>query len=421
MAAATSLSAPRLVHKLPMKDFHPMSSLCTYSIVTISFLSFFHIENIVSNQLFLVNTISFCYHEKKRESGYFMNTSNTNNTHKRRVRYKGTHPTRFEEKYKELQPDKYTDTIEKIIQKGSTPAGMHIPICLNEIMGFLNVQPGQTGIDCTLGYGGHAQELLSRLNGSGHLHATDVDALELPKTTQRLEDLGYGASIFTPHNQNYSTIDKIAEQFGPFDFILADLGVSSMQIDNPARGFSYKTQGPLDLRLDPTKGISARERLKEIDPFELEGMLFENADEPYAHQIAQSICSHISKGQAIETTSDLRAIITDTLSKIPEANQEDKIKKSCQRCFQALRIDVNNEFEELFSFLEKLPNCMSQGGKVAILTFHSGEDRLVKKAFKEYYKNGVFSEISSEAIRPSAEECMTNPRARSAKLRTAIR
>ncbi len=120
-----------------------------------------------------------------------MNTSNTNNTHKRRVRYKGTHPTKFEEKYKELQPDKYTDTIEKIIQKGSTPAGMHIPICLSEILNFLDVKPGQTGLDCTLGYGGHAQELLSRLNGSGHLHATDVDALELPKTTKRLEELGY--------------------------------------------------------------------------------------------------------------------------------------------------------------------------------------------------------------------------------------
>ncbi len=350
-----------------------------------------------------------------------MNTSNTNNTHQRRVRYKGTHPKKYEEKYKELQPDKYTDTIEKIIQKGSTPAGMHIPICLNEILNFLDIKPSQKGLDCTLGYGGHAQEMLSRLGGLGHLHATDVDALELPKTTKRLEDLGFGPSIFTPHNQNYSTIDEIVAEFGQFDFILADLGVSSMQIDNPARGFSYKTQGPLDLRLDPTKGISASERLKEIDPMELEGMLYENSDEPYAHQIAQSICAHISKGKDISTTSDLRAIITNTLSKIPEANQEDKIKKSCQRCFQALRIDVNNEFEELYTFLNKLPECMAKDGKVAILTFHSGEDRLVKKAFKEYYKQGLFSEISTDAIRPSSEECMTNPRARSAKLRTAIR
>lgn len=350
-----------------------------------------------------------------------MNTSNPNNTHQRRVRYKGTHPKKFEEKYKELQPDKYTETIEKIIQKGSTPAGMHIPICLNEIMNFLDVGPGQKGIDCTLGYGGHAQVILSKLNGSGHLHATDVDALELPKTTQRLLNLGFDSSVFTPHNQNYSSIDELVKEYGQFDFVLADLGVSSMQIDNPARGFSYKTQGPLDLRLDPTKGIPASERLKETDPLELEGMLFENSDEPYAHQIAQAICNHLSKGGSIETTTDLRAIITNTLKAIPEANQEDQIKKSCQRCFQALRIDVNNEFEELYTFLEKLPTCVAEGGKVAILTFHSGEDRLVKKAFKEYYKKGLFSEISSDAIRPSAEECATNPRARSAKLRTAQR
>lgn len=350
-----------------------------------------------------------------------MNSSNLNPNHKRRIRYKGTHPKRFEEKYKELQPEKYSETIEKIIQKGSTPAGMHLPICLSEIMEFFQIQPGQKGLDCTLGYGGHTQELLSRLNGIGHVHATDVDALELPKTTQRLRDLGYGEELFTPHNQNYSSIDQIVEKYGHLDFVLADLGVSSMQIDNPARGFSYKTDGPLDLRLDPTRGIPASQILQTISQEELEGMFFENSDEPYAHLISHAICSAIAKKEPIQTTSDLREIITSTLKSIPEANSDEQIKKSCQRCFQALRIDVNNEFEELYTFLQKLPDSLSSGGKVAILTFHSGEDRLVKKAFKEFQKEGLFSEISKDAIRPSSEECQMNPRARSAKLRTAIR
>lgn len=342
-------------------------------------------------------------------------------THKRRVRYKGTHPRHYQEKYKELNPDKYGDTIEKVIQKGSTPAGMHLSICVNEILEFLQIQPGQKGLDATLGYGGHTQAMLERLEGKGHIHALDVDTIESEKTRKRLKALGYGEEILTIRQMNFADIDRIAEEAGPFDFVLADLGVSSMQIDNPERGFSYKFEGPLDLRLNPEKGITAAERLKNIDREELEGMLVENSDEPYAAEIAEAITTAIRRGEPVETTTKVREIIEKTLEFVPADKRKDVVKKSCARTFQALRIDINSEFEVLYAFLDKLPHVLAPGGRAAILTFHSGEDRLVKKSFKQYKKEGLYSEIAEEVIRPSAEECIRNSRAKSTKMRWAIR
>jgi len=341
--------------------------------------------------------------------------------HKRRVRYKGTHPKNFKDKYKELQPEKYTDAVERIIQKGKTPAGMHISICVKEILEILNIQPGEIGLDATLGYGGHTLEMLKCLQSKGHIYAVDADPIESQKTEKRLENLGYGADILTIIQMNFSEVDLIAEETGTFDFVLADLGVSSMQIDNPDRGFSYKTDGPLDLRLNPDAGITAAQRLRGISQIELQGMLLENADEPYAEEISKAIVSKIKKGVNISTTTALREIIAEALFFIPSAERRDAVKKSCQRTFQALRIDINNEFEVLYEFLEKLPTLLSKSGRVAILTFHSGEDRLVKKSFKSLLKDGVYSEIASEVIRPSEEECKMNSRARSAKLRWAIK
>ena len=341
--------------------------------------------------------------------------------HQRRIRYKGTHPKTFKEKYKELQPEKYAEDVAKIIQKGNTPAGMHRPICVNEILDFLQVSPGQTGLDATLGYGGHTLEILKCLNFRGHLYAIDVDPIELPRTKERLERLGYGSEIITIKQMNFSDIDQIALESGPLNFVLADLGVSSMQIDNPLRGFSFKSEGPLDLRLNPNKGISAAERLKTISQDELEGMLVENADEPNSAVIARAIISEIKKGTDISTTTQLQQIIKNSLKFIPEKNKDEEIKKSCQRSFQALRIDVNSEFEVLYEFLEKLPATLAKGGRVAILSFHSGEDRLIKKSFQRFFREGVYSEIASNVIRPSSEECNTNSRARSAKLRWAIK
>lgn len=344
-----------------------------------------------------------------------------NKKHKRRPRYKGTHPKAYKDKYKELQPDKYADTIEKVISKGTTPAGMHRPICVSEILEFLQITPGQIGLDATLGYGGHAQEMLKCLKSKGHLYGMDVDSIELPNTKERLMTLGYGPDILTIKQMNFSDIDQVFLASGPLNFVLADLGVSSMQIDNPERGFSFKNDGPLDLRLNPEKGISAAERLKTIYQDELEGMLVENADEPNAKIIAQAIITQREKGNDLLTTMQLQEIIQAALKPLPGSNEKDAIKKACQRCFQALRIDVNDEYEVLYEFLEKLPTVLAPGGRVTVLSFHSGEDRLVKKSFQRFFREGIYEEITPAPIRPSKEECRSNGRARSAKLRWAIK
>lgn len=346
---------------------------------------------------------------------------NIEQKHQRRKRYKGTHPRSFNEKYKELQPEKYSDTVAKVIQKGGTPAGMHRSICVEEILEFLQIKPGQIGVDATLGYGGHSLEMLKELDSKGHLYSLDVDPIELPATRERLLNLGFGPEILTIKEMNFCDIDRLALESGPIDFVLADLGVSSMQIDNPDRGFSFKSEGPLDLRLNPEKGISAAKRLMEMSEEELEGMFVENSDEPHAAVIANAIFTTISQGIEISSTTHLKNIIAETLSFLPEKTRKEEIKKSCQRCFQALRIDVNSEFDVLYELLEKLPDVLAPGGRVAILSFHSGEDRLVKKSFKQFFREGIYREVASGPIRPSSEECNTNSRARSAKLRWAIK
>lgn len=341
--------------------------------------------------------------------------------HKRRPRYSGAYPKRYEEKYKEHQPERYSDTVSRVIRKGSTPAGMHISICVREILDFLQIQPGQKGLDATLGYGGHSAKMLECLKGQGHLYALDVDPIESSKTARRLEKMGYGPDILTIRQQNFADIDEITREDGLFDFVLADLGVSSMQIDNPDRGFTYKAEGPLDLRMNPQEGKSAAQRLREMTQEELQGMLIENSDEPYSAEIAEAVTRKMKRGGAIDTTTQLYETIGEALAFLPDKERYEAVKKSSQRTFQALRIDVNSEFEALYSFLEKLPDVLAPGGRVAILTFHSGEDRLVKKSFKEMERSGTYKEISREVIRPSQEECRQNGRARSTKMRWAVR
>ena len=349
------------------------------------------------------------------------NQENQEKKHKRRVRYSGTHPRNYKEKYKELNPEKYADTISKVIQKGGTPAGMHISICVQEILDFFDIQPGQQGLDATLGYGGHSSKMLEKLQGEGHIYGLDVDPIESAKTKKRLEEKGFGSDILTVKLENFANIDKVAKEAGKFDFVLADLGVSSMQIDNPDRGFTFKAEGPLDLRMNPEKGISAAERLHDISREELAGMLVENADEPYAEEIAEAVTEKIRNGGKIETTTGLHQVIGEALAFIPEKERKEAIRKSSQRVFQALRIDVNNEFEVLYEFMEKLPGALKPGGRVAILTFHSGEDKLVKKALKAGYKEGIYSEYARDVVRPSAQECAQNGRARSTKMRWAVK
>ncbi len=341
--------------------------------------------------------------------------------HIRRQRYKGTHPKLFKEKYKEQQPDLFAEDIAKVIDQGRTPAGMHLSICVNEILDILKVVPGQIGLDATLGYGGHSLELLKCLHPGGRLYAIDVDPLELPRTRERLATLGYGPDVLEIKKMNFSDIDRLISETGPLDFVLADLGVSSMQIDNPERGFSFKVEGPLDLRLNPKSGQPASALLKTISRDELEELLAVNADEPFYQPIAEAIVTKLSEGKVISTTTQLQNIITEALESHPKKPPREEIRKSCQRCFQALRIEVNDEFGALEQFLEKLPEALVRGGRVAILSFHSGEDRRVKKYFQHFFREGIFSEVASDPIRPSARECFTNPRARSAKLRWAVK
>jgi len=339
----------------------------------------------------------------------------------RRVRYKGTHPKTFKEKYKEHQPERYAADIEKVMQKGNTPAGMHRSICVNEILECLRIMPGQTGLDATLGYGGHSLELLKRISPGGKLYAMDVDPFELPRTRERLAASGYGEDVLSIRKMNFSGIDQLAAEAGLFNFVLADLGVSSMQIDNPDRGFSLKVDGPLDLRLNPTAGKPAAMLLKNISRDQLEASLLENADEPNAGIIADAIVTAIKKGISIKTTLQLKDIIKESLQFLPQQTRNDTIQKTCQRCFQALRIEVNDEFGALEKFLEKLPDALFPGGRVAILSFHSGEDRRVKKSFQRFFREGIYSEVAPDPIRPSMEEIKGNPRARSAKLRWALK
>jgi len=335
--------------------------------------------------------------------------------HKRRPRYSGKNPRRFDQKYKERAPEKYPETIAKVIASGKTPAGTHRPIMVEEILKTLRPQPGGTAADCTLGFGGHARELLARIQPGGRLIGLDADPLELPRTEARLRELGFGPETFTAHRSNFAGLPKVLAAEGlveGVDMILADLGVSSMQLDDPERGFSVKAEGPLDMRMNPRRGQPASVLLEKIGAEALAALFTENADEPHAEVLA-----HALAGGMFATTLALGAALRKTLAHRPEA----EVALSIRRVFQALRIAVNEEFTALETFLRTLPACLRPGGRVALLTFHSGEDRRVKKALEAGWREGVYVEIAREVIRPSPEECRSNLRSTPAKLRWAVR
>ena len=333
--------------------------------------------------------------------------------HRRRVRYNGKNPRRFEDKYKELDPLRHADTIAKVIASGKTPAGMHRPIMVDEILAILKPQPGEIAVDCTLGYGGHSREILALLQPGGRLLGLDADPLELPKTEARLRTAGYGTEAFTAHRSNYAGLSKILSGAGipGVDCILADLGVSSMQLDQPDRGFSTKHQGPLDMRMNPLSGQSAADLLARLSPDEFRVLLRDNADEPAAELLGQALA-----GRRFDTTGSLAAAVRLALPQKAEAAE-----LTLRRVFQALRIAVNNEFSSLEMLLRSLPAALNSGGRVAILTFHSGEDRRVKKAFEAGQRDGHYSAISSEIITASFKEKHDNPRSSCAKLRWAVK
>lgn len=334
--------------------------------------------------------------------------------HRRRPRYSGKNPRKFAEKYKEHAPERYPDAVAKVLASGKTPAGAHRPIMVEEILAVLDPKPGQIAADCTLGYGGHAQEILRRLAPGGRLLGLDVDPLELPRTEARLRGAGFGPEIFAAHRSNYAGLPKVLglEQLTGVDLVLADLGLSSMQIDNPARGFSVKAAGPLDMRMNPDRGQPASEWLRKVDAAKFAALLEENADEPQAALLAEALA-----GGSYATTAELARAIRRAL---PRADEEES-DLAVRRVFQAIRIAVNDEFAALETFLRALPGCLRAGGRVAVLTFHSGEDRRVKKAFQAGLQSGVYAEIAREVIRASPEERRANPRSTPAKLRWARR
>jgi 16S rRNA (cytosine1402-N4)-methyltransferase len=374
--------------------------------------------------------------------------------HRRRVRYSGRNPRRFEEKYKERNPQRYADTVAKVLASGKTPAGTHRPIMVAEILAALAPQPGELAVDCTLGYGGHAQEILARLQPGGQLVGLDADPIELPKTEARLRAAGFGPEVFTVIRSNFAGLPQALASFYSLaspkggegqgeevvgsqvqnpspqpsprlggereknsksmltgtDCILADLGVSSMQIDDPARGFSVKTDGPLDMRMNPQRGFSAAALLKKTSPDALAKLFQENADEPRASELADALA-----GKNFATTKTLAAAIRTTLPRL----RKEELNLTVRRVFQALRIAVNDEFSALDMLLRHLPMCLNPGGRVAILTFHSGEDRRVKKSFEAGLRDGLYANIAHEVIRPTPEERHDNPRSSPAKLRWA--
>jgi 16S rRNA (cytosine1402-N4)-methyltransferase len=336
----------------------------------------------------------------------------------RRPRYPGRNPREFHDKYKELNPERYATDVQKVLESGKTPAGTHRPIMVEEVLRCLRPRAGEVAVDCTLGGGGHARAILERVLPGGRLIGLDVDPLELPRTEAHLRADGFGPETFIARRGNFAGLPQVlaTEGLATADLILADLGVSSMQLDNPDRGFSYKGVGPLDMRMNPTSGESGSQLLARLSEEKLARLLQENADEPHAQLIASLL-----KQQPLETTHAVdRLVRTGLSSALPNLEKAD-VKASVRRTLQALRIAVNDEFSALEWLLRSLPQCLAPGGRVVMLTFHSGEDRRVKKAFQAGYRDGVYSAVADEVIRATMEETRANRRASSAKLRWAVR
>jgi 16S rRNA (cytosine1402-N4)-methyltransferase len=336
----------------------------------------------------------------------------------RRRRYAGKNPRAFQDRYKELNPERYAPDVEKILASGRTPAGTHRPIMVAEVLRCLRPEPGEVAIDCTLGGGGHARALLERVLPGGRVIGLDVDPAELPRTEAQLRSAGFGPEAFVARQGNYAGLSKVlaAEGLPSADMVLADLGVSSMQLDNPARGFSYKQPGPLDMRMNPARGESAAQLVARVTEGELAELLEENADEPHASLIARLVTE-----RRPDTTHALERVVREGLTTTLPTLTKPDVKMSVRRTFQALRIAVNDEFSALDWLLRSLPGCVSARGRIAMLTFHSGEDRRVKKAFQAGYREGVYAEIAAEVIRATMDETRANRRASSAKLRWAVR
>lgn len=304
----------------------------------------------------------------------------------------------------------------------STPAGEHRPVMLNEVLQVLNPQPGQVIVDCTLGFAGHSSELLRRVGPAGLLIATDLDPDNLPRAREKLEAVGHP---FHAHQGNFAGLPAVLAAAGVerVDAVLADLGMSSMQVDDAERGFSFMRDGPLDMRMDRSRGRTAAELLNTLTAEELAAAFRDLGDEPEAEKIAAAIVEQRAAAP-LQRTTELRELIERAAPVTPLLGPgHGPIRKQkmlpTTRVFQALRILVNRELANLTQLLRVLPAILKPGGVAGIISFHSGEDRLVKTTFRDGVRSGIYSAASDDAIRPSEQEKLDNPRARSAKLRWA--
>lgn len=356
---------------------------------------------------------------------------------RRRIRYPGKYPKNFDEKYKEMRGD--VETIERVLERGQTPAGQHLPIMVEQCISHLGAanctKPGSIFVDCTLGYGGHTSEMLKMIVPNGRVIGLDQDNTTLPMTAKRIVDLITNLSItgnpedyFTFYHRNFGDIEALMKDIeigGKVNGLIADLGFSSMQIDNPIRGFSYKALGPLDMRMDTLKGQSAHELLRNMTLSRLVKVLRENSDEVYAYPVAAAILGKNSNGppdSTIEFSERVRTAVRNEKIKTREPPLSKSEEDSCvARAMQAVRIEVNDEFGALERLLATLPALLAPGGRAVFLTFHSGEDRRVKKALKAGFKSGIYSSWSSDVERASSEERRRNPRSKCAKLRFALK
>jgi 16S rRNA (cytosine1402-N4)-methyltransferase len=342
----------------------------------------------------------------------------------RRPRYQGTHPKSYAEKYKEHNLEAYPQIEAHLRDKGITPASTHVPVLTEEIMACLRPALGDIVLDCTVGYGGHAREFIRRIGPAGRLIALDVDRAELDRTRQRLSGANVPMSF---HHSNFAGIAKVLkkENLDGFDIIFADLGVSSMQIDNPERGMSYKHEGPLDMRMDDRIKRTAADLLNSLSEEELAQALSELADEPDHRKIAHLIVTRRTE-EPITQTSQLVRLILDAKGLTAKAWREwRRTSRSASlhpaaRTFQALRIVVNDELGSLKELLRVAPYCLRPGGRIGIVSFHSGEDRLVKSAFRDGVRNGTYQAAAEDVIVPRIQEIHSNPRSASAKLRWAV-
>lgn len=335
----------------------------------------------------------------------------------RRPRYAGSYPRRFSQKYKELQGD--PATLARVAASGKTPAGTHRPIMTAEVLAALAIGPGDTVADATLGFGGHTAEFLA---AGATVHAFDVDPLEGPRTIARLRAAGHQEDRLIFHQGNFAGMARTLAAAGlsdGADAVFADLGLSSMQIDNPQRGFTWKDDGPLDMRLNPAHGIPASRFLASSTPEKLARILSANADEPMADALAAALAGK-SFPSTTALASAIRALATPALRLRPAADEE--IQRTIRRVFQAIRIEVNGEFSALEALLRSLPACLRPGGRAAFLSFHSGEDRRVKHTFTQLAAAGQFSlPHDDQPLRASPAEQRANPRSSSARLRWITR